>query len=118
MSVTSWVQEFYNPACELSIKEALQCDLLKWTGLRQEALNRHAVRCDDHLVYSDYDYFSIGRDTCHLCQQTRSCKECPIYQCSGTCCSIEFTKAVEHANPEPMIELLQTVITLLNESQD
>lgn len=147
MSIASWKKEFYSkPARKFRVKDqqeptlkqelaAVGHSIIKWTGLRQENLDKHQLRpSDDNYCIDgpavdgskDYDEIEIDAGTCALCEQNSShCESCPIVRATGATCHWravpDMVKPPPEAqeklspyfvwlnrqNPEPMIRLLE-----------
>lgn len=127
MSVVSWKQEFY-PVDASQCKtwgEAVQHSILKWSGLRPEALENHEVRLKNGEVFSENDYFSFRESTCALCEVAEMrcasrgkdnwCNECVLSESrGGFSCDVAkpgerispWKAMVFENNPKPMIEAL------------
>lgn len=135
MSLATWRAEFYPiPASEATESDtvAVEYSLVKWRGLRPEALERHgvglygmSVREPDGESDDLPARFPVDGNTCALCQKhnkldvnyATTCAGCPIVAVrEGVPCDsreaidkalspwLEFTK---RQNSEPMIQWLE-----------
>lgn len=121
MSAETWLAEFYPVAADkVPVEQALQHSLVKWKGLRPEALAKHEITKPP---------IDIDAGSCALCEHhcdcdgEVSCQTCPLYLTRGETCDCpvgdEFLApyqmySLEH-NPEPMIDLLEEVLEKQND---
>lgn len=121
MSIESWEAEFYPVEASSSVSdvEALKQAILKWSGLRPENLEKHAVRLlDAYIINGDdeQDKFWVGGKTCSLCHKYKcwlggsgDCAACPLKSCS-----VEYRELLFYGHPEIMIGLLERTLEKLN----
>ena len=126
MSFKEWKMKFY-PKSAFQIvdegateEELLEHALLKWKGLREEERRAYGLIVRGMVLYEDNDPFtSFGIDghSCSLCEAyASSCFRCPIGQFlpprqPEEACSAEYKQFLHTADPEPMISLLEKVLS-------
>tara|TARA_Y100000034_G_scaffold6296_1_gene6940 strand:- start:88 stop:438 length:351 start_codon:yes stop_codon:yes gene_type:complete len=115
VSIKSWLEEFGN-----------QGDLQKWIGLRKENLKKHGLKRRDKKLYEygkPYAVYSITTKTCDFCKKhyrrlnygLSDCSTCPLFKIRNAKCfkprdDSPYAKYINKSNPEPMIELIRSVL--------
>jgi len=132
MSLATWMAE-YCPVAVADVPKGgeLPRDLLKWTGLLAENLERHGLKVDLRdkaaiMEIGDEEVrLVIDADTCSLCEAYlhgyRTCSECPLHKVRGAMCdevasdeddddTVPYFAFSINANPQPMIDLIRKAI--------
>ena len=111
MSIHSWKRQFYpisanTKAATASDITALDHSLIKWYGLRAEALSAHGLtRSHNKIEDGEGDFFNVSGESCALCRRyEEDCSRCVLKGCG-----LEWSAYMVRHDPEPMIKLLETV---------
>ncbi len=115
MSLETWKAEFYpvEAASEEALADPIRHSLVKWTGLLQENLNKHAVFVSEHMLKEGGGgWLPISSATCALCvtYEEICCNGCPLDMANKTCVTgvnNPWSIWVEDGDPKPMIEALK-----------
>ena len=139
MSLETWKAEFYPTPAEVISDpvEAIEHSILKWTGLLDDNLRKHAVRKTWQAVQledvSNYGkFFRVSSSTCALCslflnsgfsdddndEHDDDCLACPLVKAGYNSCLCDSSNASENAfeywaltgDAEPMLEALETAL--------
>ena len=125
-----------SPEAQASTQAAIEHSLRKWRGLRPEALLKHEVRLEGPYNKEVVDVddpacerFAVGGNSCALCHLSGFyiCDDCPVVKVSGMACDIQddergpevtaWEMYIYHADPEPMIEVLEKALALEDSAQ-
>ena len=113
MSIYSWKRQFYPiraglGAATASDITALDHSLIKWYGLRAEALSAHGLtrshnKIEEDLAVEERDFFNVSGESCALCRRyEEDCGRCVLKGCG-----LEWSAYMVRHDPEPMIKLLE-----------
>jgi len=114
MSMYSWERQFYpmpanSKAAMASDIAALDHSLVKWYGLRDEAISVHGLArshntIGEYLAVEERDFFNVSGESCALCRRyAEDCNRCVLKGCG-----LEWSAYMVRHDPEPMIKLLET----------
>lgn len=140
MSIKTWKLEFYPAPASVARRlgangvegpfmrhpaDATRHCLRKWEGLTPENLSKHGLVTHGPEIYAEEDtfvdapLFHLGGRDCALCQMhsysgSDPCGRCPITKSrDGVSCDAEWEHFVIHADPQPMLDLLQSTLEYL-----
>lgn len=115
MSMYSWTSQFYpisakTEAATASDVTALDHSLIKWYGLRAEALSAHGLVRSHNTIGEGQSsqegervFFNVSGGSCALCRRyEEDCGRCVL---DG--CGLEWSAYMTKHDPEPMIALLE-----------
>jgi hypothetical protein len=131
MSLDTWLEEFYPVSAEDCVDENtiglgnneialryVQHAVKKWSGLKEENLDRHNVCIDDMTIVDKKNpllRFFIDGDSCVLCYKFSYCVDCPIVDYCGVACyrgePSPWREFAHKGNPYPMIDTLDKTLT-------
>lgn len=138
MSIKEWMKEFYPTKPRENIESELQAarhSLKKWTGMREEVLEAYGITYKDKRFHSGLkedaglykDYYPIGINTCALCEfhklkahyEFPDCSDCILNKICIECGEkySAYSYFIKSCNPEPMIEVLERAVKILEEEQ-
>ena len=124
MTLAAWRKKFYpKEARSTTKKEAVLHSLVKWIGLREDNLEKFAIRYDDYYLVDDTrKFFAVGSSTCALCYHyDDDCLKCPLAIArNGFACNSRADDESDSpwsvwcttSNPEPMIRALENALTV------
>ncbi len=137
MSLSSWMDEFYNESADSAAEgtwiHALKHSILKWIGLREANLEKHALHRKFGSNISDgYARLGIDSSSCALCIKAEHesnevagyvdgyCKYCPLDAFLGEPCYLRMLSPyfvfATIGDPEPMIKALEETLNKLEGS--
>jgi len=113
MSMHSWKKQFYpmsanSKAATASDIAALDHSLVKWYGLRAEALSAHGLtrshnKIEEGPLTGRRNFFNVSGESCALCRRyEEDCDRCVLKGCGP-----EWSTYMFKHDPEPMIKLLE-----------
>lgn len=119
MSLQTWKKEFYQiPAKNVSLVNALDHAIRKWTGLLYKNRRKHGLVRTYEIIYcqNELDEFAVDSTTCALCwhylNKFSSCSGCPLYKELGNMpCDMgaksPYMAFVERGSATAMLKALQ-----------
>jgi hypothetical protein len=134
----SWKAEFYPVEAKDCPKEkAISHSLVKWRGLRPEALKRHNLKTERYFgvpcLVDGPAFFFVNADTCALCvsyydeeeEDGAACEKCPLalardgVPCTSTADNEDVSPygAWDDNDPEPMIAALEKALAMFPEER-
>ena len=128
MTLKAWKEKYYPKTASpnMTIMQALDHSILKWSGLSKAALDSFALTRHKSLVDDDNEgcYFIVAVGTCALCVKffDNLCAGCPLYEVRGNtrCCDelgdeqvSPYNEFTVNGNPRLMLRWLRKAKKML-----